>query len=274
MARTMTTASLGRVNRRLLLFALILAVLSAILVYTATSRSGEGGSVAGGIPVVVAKEPINAGTRITAVMLEVQQVPASAVGFQPLTSIDAAVGNVARYPIATNEQVLLSKIVGSSVATSSNVLVNVLEDGTRALAIQTSRVVGAGGLVLPGDHVDILWVPDEVEDDHSGAMLLAENIEVLAVQETLIDIAPAPAGVEDGDEQAVPGTTGDRVRGVDAEAVPDASTVTLMVTLSEATRIFCAEHTGSLRLAVRGFGDTAPTGLPPANCVIRANDTN
>jgi pilus assembly protein CpaB len=269
----MTPAGVGGVNRRLLLFALILAVLSAILVYTATSRSGEGGGAAlDGLPVVVAKLPIDAGTRITADMVEVRHVSAAALGSQPLSSIEAAVGNVARYPLATNEQLLFSKIVGTSSVFSNGVLANILDEGTRALAIHTSLVVGAGGLVLPGDHVDLLWIPDEIEEESQGARLLAENIEVLAVQQTLVDIAPTAPGIAEGDETVTTNAAGDRVRGSDAEALPEASTVTLMVTIRQATYIFCAEQSGSLRLAVRAFGDSTPAGLPPAVCVLQPDE--
>ena len=272
MARIMTPAGVGGVNRRLLLFALMLAVLSAILVYTATSRSGEGGGAAlDGLPVVVAKLPIDAGTRITADMVEVRNVPAAALGSQPFSSIEAAVGNVARYPLATNEQLLFSKIVGTSSVFNNGVLANIVDEGTRALAIRMSPVVGAGGLVLPGDHVDLLWMPDEVEEESEGAALLAENVEVLAVQQTLVDIAPTAPGIPEGDE-TVTTSAGERVRGSDAEAMPEAITVTLMVTIRQATHIFCAEQTGSLRLAVRAFGDSTPAGLPPAVCVLQPNE--
>jgi pilus assembly protein CpaB len=239
-------------------------------VYAATSRSGEEGSSAGGVPVVVAIESIAPGTRITAAMLTVQNVPEYALGDQSLTSVEVAIGNIARYPIAANEQVLLSKIVGSSVTASNDVLINILEGGKRAMAIRTNLVVSAGGLLLPGDHVDILWVPGDAEIEHEGALLLAENIEVLAVQQTLVEIAATAPGVqEEGvDQGAVQTAAGDRVRIEDAEPIPDADTVTLLVTLQQASRIFCAEERGNIRFAVRAFGDASPTGLPPAICVI------
>lgn len=269
MARTMTSVSVGRVNRRLLFFALALAVLSAVLVYAATSRSGGGGAPAESVSVVVAKQPIAAGTRITAELLAIQQVPASAVGAQPLASVDEAVGKVARYPIAANEQVLLSKVVGSSAEVSNDVLANVLEAGRRALAITTSGVVGAGGLVLPGDRVDLLWVPDKLETNEQGAVLLAENIEVLAVQQTLVDIAPTAPGAQTAEGQPAQEAAADeRVRGSDADAIPDASTVTLMVAPEQAQLVFCAEEYGTLRLAVRAFGDSALRGVAPVSCPV------
>ena len=45
-----------------------------------------------------------------------------------------------------------------------------------------------------------------------------------------------------------------------------------MVTPQQAQRIFCGEMSGSLRLAVRAFGDNSPSGLPPAACIIRGEE--
>lgn len=274
MAQPMASTALGRVNRRFLFLALILAALSAVLVYAALSRSDTGGGGAGGgdaVPVVVAKAAIPAGTTITAEMLAVRQIADANLPDGVLSSADAAVGRVARYPIGANEQVLLSKIVGGTEAVSNDVLSYVLEEGTRGMAIETEAVIGAGGLVLPGDHVDVLWVPQEVLEDHEGAMLVAENVEVLAVEQTLAELAPtAPGALEGGQEPPASAAGDQRVRGLDEEPIPEALTVTLMVTPEQAGRVFCAELSGSLRLAVRAFGDPSPSGLPPATCIIRA----
>ena len=270
MAHSVTSAAVGRVNRRFLLLAFILAIISAVLVYAAISRSDEGGGAAGEVPVVVAKAAIPAGTEITADMLDVRQISETDVGDQAFSTTEGVVGQVARYPIAANEQLLLSKVVGGTETLGSAVLSNILEQGMRVMAITTSSVVGAGGLVLPGDHVDIFWVPSELEEDHEGALLLAENVEVLAVKQTLVDLPPTAPGLQqEGDQGTAP--TGQRVRGSEEEPIPDASTLTLMVTPQQAQLIFCAESGGTLRLAVRAFGDATPSGVPPATCVLLAH---
>jgi Flp pilus assembly protein CpaB len=272
MAHSVTTAAVGRLNRRFLSLAFILATLSAVLVYAAISRSdGGGGSGAGEIPVVVAKAAIPAGAQITADMLDLRQIPQSDVGDQAFSTTEGVVGQVARYPIAANEQILLSKVVGGTETLGSAVLSHILEQGMRGMAITTSSVVGAGGLVLPGDHVDLLWVPGEIEEDHPGSFLVAENVEVLAVKQTLVDLPPTAPGLQqEGDQGTATSADGQRVRGSEAEPIPDATTLTLMVTPQQAQMIFCAEAGGTLRLAVRAFGDTTPSGVPPATCVLRA----
>src|SRR3990172_2063047 len=150
MAQSMTTVAAGRVNRRFLFLALVLATLSAVLVYAAISRSdsGGGGSTAD-VPVVVAKSSIPAGTAITAGLVEVRRVPEFAVGAEAFTSIDDVVGQVAKFPLAPNEQLLVSKFVATTVGTN-DALSYVLEDGLRGMAVTVEQVIAAGGLGLPG----------------------------------------------------------------------------------------------------------------------------
>lgn len=274
MAQSMTRpTAAGRVNRRFLFLALILAGLSAVLVYALLSRSDSGGAAGGAdaVSVVVANAAIPAGTTITADMIGVQSVPASVVGDQPFRTTEAVIGQVMRYPVAANEQLLLTKVVGGVQTFANDNISAIVEEGMRAFAINMGPVTGAGGLVLPGDHVDVLWVPDEVLEDHENAMLVAENVEVLAVQQTIVDLPPTAPGFQEQAEEGAAATSGERVRGSDEEPIPDATTVTLMLSPQVAQLVFCAEAAGSLRLAVRGFGDNSPSGIPPATCVLVAD---
>jgi pilus assembly protein CpaB len=276
----MTTSAAGRVNRRFLFLALILAVISAILVYVALSNTGEGSSGSGGgdVSVVVAKSAIPAGTTITGDMLEVRNVPEAAVGEGAFRTIDATVGQVARYPMAVNQQVLLSTVVGGTAdATASNeVLSHIIEAGKRGMGVKVDAVVNGGGLVLPGDHVDVYWVPDvAIDEDLVGAGIVAENVEVLAVSQTTVDIpATAPGLSEEETDPAQPATTDDRVRASEAEPNPEAVTIVLLLTPEQASRVFCADADGvegTIRLAVRAFGDESPsTGVPLLDCIVPA----
>ncbi|MCI0777437.1 MAG: Flp pilus assembly protein CpaB [Chloroflexi bacterium] len=268
MAQTMTAASIGRVNRRFLFLALILAALSAVLVYPLLTRSsGSDGSAAAGVPVVVAKSNISAGQTITAELLEVKQIPETAIGPLAYSEIGTVTGEVARYPIVAGEQVLVSKIVGGAIAASRNTISNFIESGKRAMAIKTDQVLSAGGLVLPGDYVDVFWVPENSPDDLPGAQIIAEDVEVISVDQTIIDIPPtAPGFLEEGEEAPIGHDA--RVRGSEEEPIPAAVTVTLMLSPAEVQRVFCGEQTGQIRLAVRGFGDHSPTGIAPVECII------
>ena len=275
MAQSMTTTSISRVNRRFLLLALILGSLFAVLAYALLSNSGSGGGGAavGEVPVVVAKAAIPAGTVITADMVAVQQLPADKLPLGVFESTDLVIGRVTRYPLAANEQVLLSKLVGGAdTATSEGVSV-VVQEGQRGMAIKLEQVVGYGGLVLPGDYVDVLWLSNEVVAEFEGAGLIAENVEVLAVQQTIVDLPPSAPGLQAEGEEPEPLAPGEhRVRGSDAEPIPESITVTLMLTPEQTARVFCAEERGILRLTVRAFGDASPSGVPAATCVLRVEE--
>lgn len=271
MAQSITTASAGRVNRRFLFLALVLAALSAVLIYPLLTRSSDSGGAVTGVPVVVAKVTINPGTLITSDMLEVQQVPQAAIGAQAFSDVESAVGEVARYPIVTGEQVLVSKIVGRGVSASPNVLSNFIETGLRGMAINTELVISAGGLVLPGDYVDVFWVPEGSPNDVPGAQLIAEDVEVMSVDQTIVDIPPtAPGLLVDGEEPPTGSDT--RVRGSEEDPIPAAVTVTLLLSITEVQTVFCAEETGVIRLAVRAFGDHTSAGVPPVSCIILGED--
>lgn len=274
MAQTITTAAVSRVNRRFLLLAIILAVLSAVLVYAQMSRSAskETGSAAS-ISVVVAKGAIPAGTRMTADLLDVRSVSPDNVGFQALSDPRQAVGQVVRYPLAAGEQILSSKLVDTTVSSSDN-LAYVLEGGTRGVAITVLQVTAAGGLILPGDHVDVLWIPFS----SAPAFVLFSDVEVTAVSQAVVDVAPAAPGLQQDPGQQ---TAGPRTRISDSKPNPDATTVTLMVTPDQMTALLCATNFaqangGTTSLAVRSFGDTAPVApnappCPPADLLRQFN---
>lgn len=275
MAKSMTSASLNQVNRKFLFLALILAGLSAVLIYAAISRSSGpsgGGSAAANVPVVVAKAAIPSGTTITAQMLDVRLVSQNAVAAGAFTTVESLVGEKVHFPIAANEQVLLSKII-SVPAIGEAPVSYVVEEGHRALAIRTEPVISAGGLVVEGDYVDVYWVPENSLDDVEGAVLIGEDIEVLAVDQTIIQIPPIAPGLQaEGEEGAATAGEGNRIQGLDGVPIPTAITVTLMVTPEEVERIFCGEQSGVLRLAVRAFGDHTPSGSELSTCIILGTD--
>jgi pilus assembly protein CpaB len=268
----MTSVAVGRVNRRFLFLALILATLSGILAYAALSQDGGGGGSSSSvdISVVVAKEAIPAGTTITDDMVEEKVLSRDAVGAGHISGIDDAVGLQAVQFIQVGEPLLQAKFVGAGEV-SNDAVSHILEQGQRGMAIEVEAVVGAGGLVLPGDHVDVFWIPNGSPDDTVGGQILAENVEVVAVAQTLVEL---PATVDTGTAgEPTPAASGgeedDRSRGSVAAPIPEAATVTLMLTPQQASNIFCGDITGEIRLGVRQLGDEAPSGLTPVQCVAR-----
>lgn len=265
----------GKGNKGVLVVALLLGLLSAVLVFVYLGRSGGGESAPSGDTkaVVVASQDIAAGTRITEDMVRVKNVSSDAVVPNALTSTDIVVGSVARFPITTDEQVQENRVAagGITVPKGEKVpLAYVVPEGKRAVAIKVEQVINAGGLVVPGDFVDVIMVADIKSDlppplDKSHlSMTILQNVEVLAVDQQVEEIVPETSGGDGAD-----GTTsadGDvavsqRVPIDRPDPNPEATTVTVSVTPTEAQIVAMADQDATLRLSLRPFGEEGQTSV-------------
>jgi Flp pilus assembly protein CpaB len=127
----------------------------------------------------------------------------------------------------------------------------------------------AGGLILPGDYVDVVWVCCEHGLEWGGravdgaetstdavifARTIVQNIQVAAVAQQIVSSGPVAAG--DGT-----GIDDDPVAAESGEEEPEAITITLLATPEQAQILFLGEKTGELRAALRGPGDAGV--VPP-----------
>lgn len=253
MASTATLES-SKANRRFILLAVVLGLIGAALIYVVLNRdSGPAASsrAAGDTAVVVAKVDIPARSLVSADMLEVKLLPASAVSELAYSDTQQVVGQYTRFAIAANETILSSKVVPTSGSAGgvTRALSYTIPEGKRGIAVSASPLSQAGGLILPGDYIDILVVYNvEFGNDVKDAYMvqtIMQNIEVLAISTTVVDTVGTTTVNDDGQ----------RPRNSEARATPDASTVTLLVTPEQAQTLFLAERNGELRMALRAFGD-------------------
>jgi pilus assembly protein CpaB len=262
--------SAGRSGKAVLLLALFLGLISAVLVYVYLSQAGGEKTAASGEtqPVVVAKQDIPVATRITADMVEIKAISVDAVHPDSFSTTEGVVGNLARYPIMAGEQVLSDRVAASSLTLPEGAelpLPYIVPEGKRAVSVGISDLISAGGLVRPGDYVDVILTVKLGGGDQIGKVIL-QNVEVLALDQQLEKVAP---NLDQSQEQRVP--TGE------AQTNPDAATVTLAVTPVEGEVLVTAEECGNnfgghLSLALRPYGEhtiveTGPTwsetGTPP-----------
>ena len=269
MARSGAGGPAGRINRRFLMLALVSAALSAMLVYVAISRAGGGGKESESTTtaaVVVAAVDIPARTQITAEMVKVRDVPVDVKPQASYGSVDEVIGKATRYPLSVDEEVTSSKVVSLEPLQGADSLAFVIPKGMRAISINADQVLSAGGLVLPGDYVDIVGVfgikkADGSEEEAYYVRTIIQNVEVLAVAQTIADVPP-PA--EDGTAAAATDSSGtQRARGSEAAPNPEATTLTLLVEPEKAEWVFLAEANGTLRAIVRSFGDSDVTDVRP-----------
>ncbi len=221
--------------------------------------------------VVVLLEDVAAGTRLPRAALGLRDVPESQVLPGAATNLEAVAERVARYPMFAGEQVTTSRLVGED--STGTGLAYTVPPGMRAVSVPLSEVAGAGGLIVPGDRVDVMVVTehrrvfgptttveaqDNDQDREPTVVTVLQDILVLAVGQELAD--------------AVEGVDASTVRADDVDPQPKAVSVTLAVTPSESQVLFMASHDGPLGFAVRSFGDSTRDVLRPVTLVEPATD--
>jgi pilus assembly protein CpaB len=98
------------------------------------------------------------------------------------------IGAVARTPIAAGEPIRDSRVV---LAKGGGFMAAILPHGMRAIALDVSPETGAGGFILPNDHVDVVLTRrDKVAEKISGvekyiSETILKNVRVLAVDQAI-----------------------------------------------------------------------------------------
>lgn len=255
----------------LMVVAVAFGLLAAVLTFKYVRSSGDSAAASGaGRLVVVARTEIRAGETLANSAVNIVEIPADRVATGALTSTGDVVNRVARYPLAAGEQILASKLVDSQ---NGDALAFAVPEGMRAVAVPFSAVMGAGGLVVPGDHVDVLvyteyknlFGPNEVSpaatQGNATVLTLLQNVLVLALDRSYA----SPATVaSDG--------AGARPRATDTTA--QARTVTLATSPEDAQLLFLATQKGTLGLAMRRFGDQTEQAIGPEFRLRAATDSS
>ena len=257
MIKGMTLSKGG--SRLPLILGLILGLVAAVLVvvYLSSAKDeggGTGGGSSEGVPVVVANQPIAAGTKITPEMVTVRSVPSSDVITGAIGTSEGLVGKVTRVAIVANEQISDTKVISTEVVSGFGAnppLSLLLEPGARAVSAEMSALIGAGGNIRPGDYVDVILIvevkvagPDGQTFNDTVAGTVLQNVKVLAIDQERTN--PDPAAGTDPDKSK--------------SANEAATTATLSLNPSQAEVIAVADqcgkgHGGRLAMSLRGPGD-------------------
>jgi pilus assembly protein CpaB len=264
--------TLGGSSRLGLILAGILAAVTGIVVF-AVLQSADGDDTvsnqSGGAAtlVVTAAQEIPARTEITADMIEVTRVDENAVLAGAYPSTDLVVGKVARIPILAGEQIVPAKVANESERAELG-LAYIVPPGMRDMALEVDLVISPCGLTRPGDRVDVVGVVDiNYQDIESGksinmtrSITLAQNIEVLAVEQKLENRPVSTAGDSATTEGTATSSDGTLVEQPDAD--PESTVVTLALTPLQAQNVMLSDEKGAVRLAVRAPGDTEIVDQP------------
>jgi pilus assembly protein CpaB len=202
---------------------------------------GATAAPAGPVRVLVAAQPLQAGTLLKDTDLRERELPPTEVPEGAfVVSEDARAeirGAMLRRYLDAGGVVMRPDVLRPR---DRGFLAAVLTPGSRAVSIGVDAKTGAAGLISPGDLVDVILTQEFQRGDTSaGRRIVAETvltgIRVIAVDQQIAQGAPPPT-------PALP-STGSRV----------ASTVTLQVTPDQSERVALAERMGRLVLTVRSI---------------------
>lgn len=191
------------------------------------------------VEVLIAKTDLDRGQVLGAANVGWQIWPKAAANGNFITktarpnAVQQFIGSIVRVPVAAGQPIYDPMVV---FAKGSGFLAATLPKGMRAVAMSISPESGAGGFILPQDHVDILLTRhDKAAEKASGTEQIVSdtilrNVPVLAVDQT----------VEDKNGQKV-------VVG---------KTATVELTPQQAETLEAAHQIGTLSLSLRGLVDS------------------
>ena len=178
----------------MILVALILGTSASVGIWKyLSSTQEEVKKLAAMKPVIVALSEIKAGTKITKDKLGIKQVPVQTFIEGASDSPEPFLGRFAKSTFQKDEIITESRLVKKGASGGLSIII---PEGMRAITIKVNDVIGVGGFVNPGDHVDVLSVyknKEKVNQDGSTSegeaysKTILQNVLVLATGDKLYD---------------------------------------------------------------------------------------
>ncbi len=147
------------------------------------------------VDVLTAKADIGLGQTITADLLQWQTWPTAAAGPAFIrkgdrpNAVEQIAGSITRTPFAAGEPIRESKLIK---ANGSGFMAAILPSGMRAISTEISPETGAGGFILPNDHVDVILSRRDREAERAGGGVevhisetILSNVRVLAIDQNI-----------------------------------------------------------------------------------------
>jgi pilus assembly protein CpaB len=194
------------------------------------------------VEVLVAKSNLDTGQVVGASDVGWQTWPAASAGSfikkadRP-DAINDFVGAIVRAPVAAGEPIRDSKVV---LAKGGGFMAAVLPHGMRAISLDVAPDTGAGGFILPNDHVDVVLTRrDKAAEKVTGvetyvSETILRNVRVLAIDQVI--------GEKDGQKTVI------------------GKTATIELDPHQAETLALSHQLGSLSLTLRSLLDSqSPT---------------
>jgi pilus assembly protein CpaB len=209
------------------------------------------------VDVLVAKSDIGLGQSLKHDDLQWQTWPAGTASSSLIRRSDRPdasnqmTGSIARAPFIAGEPILEQKLVKGD---GSGFMAAILPTGMRAISTEISPETGAGGFILPNDHVDVILSRREKNTDRGGlpdiiiSTTILSNVRVLAIDQT--------------------------PKEKDGQNVVVGKTVTLELKPDQAETLARARQAGTLSLALRSITDINAVDNRPDEPSRSANTVN
>jgi pilus assembly protein CpaB len=224
-------------NSKRVLIALTLALLVSVLCTWLVSRRLSAPATPQRLPDALYTAPsraLQAGEVLKPDDLEFVTWPGSDPVDGAFTQPAAAIGRETLFPLGKGQPILDDDL---SAAGSDTGLASRIPDGMRAVALRSDEVVGVGGFLVPGSHLDVLAT------FHSGSS--ADSVTALVLQNAVV----LAAG-----HQLEPDPTGKK---------SDVTVVTLLLTPEQAERAVLASNQGAIHFVLRNGEDRSRSGDTP-----------
>ena len=190
------------------------------------------------VDVLIARNDIGMGSAVAAQNFQWQAWPAATTGGAYIrkterpNAVEELAGSIARAPFAAGEPIREAKLIK---ANGSGYMAAILPSGMRAISTEISPETGAGGFILPNDHVDvILSRRDKLAEKAAGVEMHTSETILTGVRVLAID-------------QTVEEKNGQRV--------VVGKTATLELTPRQSETLALSRQLGSLSLALRSLVD-------------------
>jgi pilus assembly protein CpaB len=251
-------------SRAAVLLSVGLGLLAAIMMFAyVSSRERELYQQVAMKTTVIASKDILANTVLDESMLQRIQVPQKYLQPRAAVTFEEAVGRVSVVPIAAGAQILGTFLGDPGRAA----LAFEVPRGMRAVAITITDDTGVGGLVRPGNFVDIIGTfefgrPTGMQngtityaDERTETRTMMQNVQVVGVNREIRDAQqeerPAPAAAGQETARRPPETRPAQLR-----------TVTVLVEPVRVQELILAQEIGTLTLSLRTSLDQGAVELP------------
>jgi pilus assembly protein CpaB len=185
---------------------------------------------------------IPAGSYLKQEMVEKKRIPETFAGPSAIQSIQEVEGLTTLVPISAGEQIFSNKFVSAE-----NSLSFALSPGYRAYTLEVNEVTGIGGLLRPGNHIDILTKTESNKREITAFVF--QNLQVLAVGQKLDRLKKLKSN-----QESLLATEDSEMAGY--------STVTLAVTPEQAETLMYLDGQ-PIRLVLRASNDDEIVSISP-----------